>query len=50
MTARRSILPPLIFGIVTTAILLSLGVWQLRRMERHTIILNVFIQKRFVQT
>ena len=33
MTARRSILPPLIFGIVTTAILLSLGVWQLRRME-----------------
>ena len=34
MTARRSILPPLIFGIVTTAILLSLGVWQLRRMER----------------
>ncbi|MBA4492018.1 SURF1 family protein [Paracoccus sp. S1E-3] len=33
MTARRSILPPLIFGIVTTAILLSLGFWQLRRME-----------------
>ena len=33
MTARRSILPPLISGIVTTAILLSLGVWQLRRME-----------------
>lgn len=33
MTARRSILPPLIFGIVTTAILITLGVWQLRRME-----------------
>ncbi|MDO5641695.1 MAG: SURF1 family protein [Paracoccus sp. (in: a-proteobacteria)] len=30
--ARRSILPPLIFGIVTTAILASLGVWQLQRM------------------
>ena len=33
MSPRRSILPPLIFGIVTTAILLSLGFWQLRRME-----------------
>lgn len=33
MPTRRSILPPLIFGIVTTAILLSLGFWQLRRME-----------------
>ncbi len=32
MTARPSIIPPLIFGIVATAILLSLGVWQLRRM------------------
>ena len=33
MPTRRSIIPPLIFGIVTTAILLSLGFWQLRRME-----------------
>ena len=33
MTTRRSILPPLIFGILATAILLSLGFWQLRRME-----------------
>ena len=40
MTARRSILPPLIFGIVTTAILLSLGVWQLRRLEEKTAILT----------
>lgn len=30
---RRSILPPLIFGIVATAILLSLGLWQLRRLD-----------------
>ncbi|SDD23532.1 surfeit locus 1 family protein [Paracoccus isoporae] len=30
---RRSIIPPLIFGLVGTAILLSLGFWQLRRME-----------------
>ena len=29
---RRSILPPLIFGIVATAILMSLGFWQLRRL------------------
>ncbi|MFD1794443.1 SURF1 family protein [Paracoccus aurantiacus] len=33
MTARRSIIPPLIFGIVTTAILVSLGMWQLRRLD-----------------
>ncbi|WBU63212.1 SURF1 family protein [Paracoccus aerodenitrificans] len=30
---RRSIIPPLIFGIVGTAILMTLGFWQLRRME-----------------
>ena len=30
---RRSIVPPLIFGIVATAILMSLGFWQLRRLE-----------------
>lgn len=33
MTPRRSIIPPLIFGIVLTGILLSLGLWQLRRLE-----------------
>lgn len=33
MIDRRSILVPLIFGIVGTAILMSLGLWQLRRME-----------------
>jgi surfeit locus 1 family protein len=36
MTARRSIIPPLIFGIVMTAILLSLGFWQLRRLDQKT--------------
>ncbi|WBU53645.1 SURF1 family protein [Paracoccus sp. SCSIO 75233] len=30
---RRSIIPPLIFGIVGTAILLGLGFWQLGRLE-----------------
>lgn len=33
MTARRSIIPPLIFGIITTAILIGLGIWQLQRLE-----------------
>ncbi|MDO5604946.1 MAG: SURF1 family protein [Paracoccus sp. (in: a-proteobacteria)] len=31
MPARRSVLPPLIFGIVVTAMLTGLGVWQLQR-------------------
>ena len=30
---RRSILPPLIFGIVATSLLMALGFWQLRRGE-----------------
>ena len=39
MPAQRSILAPLIFGIVTTAILLSLGFWQLRRLDEKTALL-----------
>lgn len=39
MNAPRSIIPPLIFGIVLTAILLSLGFWQLRRLDQKTALL-----------
>ena len=39
MTASRSIIPPLVFGVVMTAILLSLGFWQLRRLDEKTTLL-----------
>ncbi|WBU60685.1 SURF1 family protein [Paracoccus albus] len=39
MTASRSIIPPLLFGVVMTAILMSLGFWQLRRLDEKTTLL-----------
>ncbi|MFV0292792.1 MAG: SURF1 family protein [Paracoccus sp. (in: a-proteobacteria)] len=38
-TRTRSIIVPLIFGIVGTAILISLGFWQLRRLKEKTTLL-----------